>query len=101
MPVSLEVIPLISGGKVSFFSILHCLANGHKIVALANLYPSTKLDGGDDHHQPPEADQDLNSYMYQTVGHEIIPLYEQALGLPLYRQEISGIACDTEKTYQS
>ena len=65
----LNVIALISGGKDSFFSILHCIQNGHRIVALANLYPSNPSDTND-----------LNSYMYQTVGHDIIPLYEDALG---------------------
>ncbi|KAH2141994.1 hypothetical protein KXV68_007084, partial [Aspergillus fumigatus] len=37
----LNVIALISGGKDSLYSILHCIRNGHKVVALANLYPST------------------------------------------------------------
>ena len=36
---SLNVIALISGGKDSFFSLLHCIENGHRIVALANLFP--------------------------------------------------------------
>ncbi|KAF2280851.1 adenine nucleotide alpha hydrolases-like protein, partial [Westerdykella ornata] len=83
---SLNVIVLISGGKDSLFSLLHCLANGHRVVALANLYP-------------PGLDEDLNSYMYQTVGHSLIPLYAAALGLPLYRQEIRGGAVHTEREY--
>ena len=41
----------------------------------------------------------LDSYMYQTIGHAIIPLYEKALGLPLYRQEISGSAINQNKSY--
>jgi len=86
----LKVVALISGGKDSFFSILHCLANGHEVVALANLHPS--LEDG----QRPE---DVDSFMYQTVGHSIIPLYEKALGLPLYRQNISGSAADSNKSY--
>jgi diphthine-ammonia ligase len=71
----LKVIALISGGKDSLYSILHCLKNGHEVVALGNLYP---------------AGNDPDSAMYQTVGHEHINLYEDALGIPLYRQEISG-----------
>lgn len=35
----LNVIALISGGKDSFFSLLHCIAHGHRVVALANLHP--------------------------------------------------------------
>lgn len=89
MTSPLNVIALISGGKDSFFSILHCQANAHTIVALANLYPPHSTTG----------DDDINSYMYQTVGHSVIPLYEQALGIPLYRQEISGKAVNSSRDY--
>ncbi|TLD28371.1 hypothetical protein PspLS_03820 [Pyricularia sp. CBS 133598] len=88
---SLNVIALVSGGKDSFYSLLHCLANGHRVVALANLHP------------PPlpadRADADLNSFMYQTVGHEVIPLYADATGLPLYRHAITGGAGDSRRDY--
>ena len=88
--MALNVIALVSGGKDSFFSILHCLANGHNIVALDNLHPSPSATSDD---------EDLNSYMYQTVGHSVIPLYEQALGIPLYRQEITGKAVNSDRDY--
>ncbi|KAF2169013.1 hypothetical protein M409DRAFT_52985 [Zasmidium cellare ATCC 36951] len=88
---NLNVVALISGGKDSFFSILHCQANGHNVVALANLHPPQVEGAG-------QAD-DLESYMYQTVGHAVIPLYEQALGLPLYRQDIIGGAANQNKSY--
>jgi diphthine-ammonia ligase len=91
MTPKLKVIALISGGKDSFFSILHCVANGHELVALANLYPSS-----DD----PNADgEDINSYMYQTVGHSIIPLYGKALGIALYRQPIVGSHANSNREY--
>ncbi|KAI9889823.1 MAG: hypothetical protein M1814_004925 [Vezdaea aestivalis] len=85
----LRVIALISGGKDSFMSLLHCLANGHRVVALANLYPFNS------------ANEDLESFMYQTVGNHFLPLYESALNTPLYRQEIRGQAIDSKKTYSS
>lgn len=81
---SLNVIALISGGKDSFYSLIHCLRNGHRVVALGNLYPPPP--------QGEDSERDLNSFMYQTVGHTIIPLYAQAVGLPLFRQEIRGSA---------
>ncbi|KAK0665348.1 putative ribonuclease [Cercophora samala] len=124
----LNVIALISGGKDSFYSLLHCRENGHRVVALANLYPSTAAGTGgtgtgrtspsssvsDDAAPPPGPgtttttnttttttippanqeeeegeEEDLNSHMYQTVGHSLIPLYAQATNLPLYRKSIS------------
>lgn len=88
---NLKVVALISGGKDSLFSILHCTANGHDVVALANLHPQLR-DGE-------EGVEDLDSYMYQTVGHAVIVFYEQALGLPLFRQEIAGSALNQDKSY--
>ncbi|KAI0863041.1 hypothetical protein F4860DRAFT_88961 [Xylaria cubensis] len=142
---SLSVIALISGGKDSFYSILHCQANGHRVVALANLYPSETVekavagvelsqprsqhlslssspsrqahhdevstpqslgtsgtqagDGGSEGET--EGETDLNSFMYQTVGHQIIPLYARATGLPLHRQPIVGTAVHHGLSYEN
>lgn len=116
-PECLNVIALISGGKDSFFSLLHCIHHGHRVVALANLFPA---QGDDDASPtalqviypgaPPRAtkspeedgatpDADLNSFMYQTVGHEVIGLYAAATGLPLYRLPIRGSAVRHEREY--
>ncbi|KAK4170114.1 hypothetical protein QBC43DRAFT_559 [Cladorrhinum sp. PSN259] len=147
----LNVIALISGGKDSFFSLLHCRANGHRVVALANLHPavpsrtpaaattpsagttaitadpasaaaisapvlaSTSPDadrvqgvpvgavGGAPGNEADEAQDedghDLNSFMYQTVGHQVIPLYAEATGIPLYRRAIAGGASQHGKDY--
>lgn len=84
----LKVVALISGGKDSLFSILHCIANGHDVVALANLHPALE-----------DLQEDTDSFMYQTIGHKVIPLYEQTLGLPLYRQAIHGTAVDQGRSY--
>lgn len=94
--MSLNVIGLISGGKDSLFSLAHCIQNGHKIVALANLYPGTSDAAGKDKEGP-----DLDSLMYQTVGHSIIPLYEEALGVPLYREPIAGTALQKGRYYET
>ena len=34
-----KVIALLSGGKDSCFNLLHCVANGHELVAVATLQP--------------------------------------------------------------
>lgn len=86
----LKAVALISGGKDSLFSILHCTANGHHVVALANLYP-TEADR--------RSGEDLDSFMYQTVGHSVVPLYGKALGLPLYRRSLTGKAANANKNY--
>ena len=107
MAESLNVIALISGGKDSFFSLLHCIENGHEVVALANLFPpNTQLAGNAADESDvtagsvnDELDHDLDSYMYQTVGHSLVPLFAGALGLPLYRQPITGSAVNSFRSY--
>ncbi|OAF67746.1 hypothetical protein A3Q56_04424 [Intoshia linei] len=85
----MEAVALVSGGKDSTFNIMKCLELKPevKIVALANLYP------------PHDPEDDISSYMYQTVGHELIDLYGQAMGIPLYRAPISGSAVDKNLNY--
>ena|ERR1700733_5897390 len=56
--------------------MMKCVEQGHEIVALANLYP--------------EHDDELDSYMYQSVGHNLIKAYAQCMQLPLYRLPIKG-----------
>lgn len=123
---SLNVIALVSGGKDSFFSVLHCLANGHHVVALANLHPpeiepsttqsttvvrgsrkhGSSADHRNDQHdhasglEDQEDEVDLNSFMYQTVGHQAIPLYAEATGLPLFRRPIVGTTVQSGISYQ-
>lgn len=96
---SLNVIALISGGKDSLFSLLHCIQNGHKIIALANLYPVSGQSHNEGNTSSVLEGEDLNSFMYQTVGHTIVPLYAEALKLPLYRRQISGKAVNTGLEY--
>uniref|UniRef100_A0A096LQQ1 Diphthine--ammonia ligase n=1 Tax=Poecilia formosa TaxID=48698 RepID=A0A096LQQ1_POEFO len=83
----MKVVALISGGKDSCYNMMQCVAAGHKIVALANLRPAhTAID-------------ELDSYMYQTVGHQAIELYADAMELPLYRRTIQGSSLDTSRNY--
>ncbi|CAF4983712.1 unnamed protein product, partial [Rotaria socialis] len=74
------------GGKDSTYNMIECVRHGHEIVALANLHPNKDID-------------ELDSYMYQSVGHEIIDLFAKAMELPLYRAEIKGDAQTTNKEY--
>ncbi|KAK6479100.1 diphthine--ammonia ligase-like [Huso huso] len=83
----MKVVALISGGKDSCYNMMQCVAAGHQIVALANLRPAEN-----------EKDE-LDSYMYQTVGHQAIDLYAEAMDLPLYRRTIVGTSLDIGREY--
>ncbi|AMD18997.1 HBR096Wp [Eremothecium sinecaudum] len=72
----MKFVALVSGGKDSCYNILHCIKNGHSLAALANLHPVN------------ENEQELDSFMFQTVGHDIVSLYGKCTGLPLFRQPI-------------
>ncbi|XP_072479100.1 diphthine--ammonia ligase isoform X3 [Notamacropus eugenii] len=69
--------------------MMQCVAAGHQIVALANLRPAKNQVGSDE----------LDSYMYQTVGHQAVELFAEAMGLPLYRQTIKGTSMETGRMY--
>jgi diphthine-ammonia ligase len=114
-------IALISGGKDSLLSLYHAIVNGYEIVALGNLHPRIETvpvvpsesctvdETGTYIYQPtttvtslgPKAlvSDELDSYMYQTVGHTLLPLYAQCLGLPLYRRAINGRCVNTALDY--
>ncbi|RKP29500.1 hypothetical protein METBISCDRAFT_18456 [Metschnikowia bicuspidata] len=84
----MKFVALISGGKDSFYNILHCIANDHELAALANLHPT---EAGVD---------ELNSFMFQTVGHDIVHHYTECLdGIPLYRRAISGSSANVQLEY--
>ncbi|XP_068019023.1 diphthine--ammonia ligase [Melanerpes formicivorus] len=85
----MRVVALISGGKDSCYNMMQCVAAGHQIVALANLRPAESTGQSDE----------LDSYMYQTVGHHAIDLYAEALDLPLYRGFIKGSSVNTGRVY--
>ncbi|KAH9038864.1 hypothetical protein EDB84DRAFT_1478816 [Lactarius hengduanensis] len=75
----MKYIALLSGGKDSCYNLVHCQKNGHELVAAASLGP--------DHGK-----EELDSYLYQTVGQDAIQFVVRALGVPLYRRVIGGSA---------
>lgn len=74
----MKVVALVSGGKDSCYAMMKCIQYGHQIVALANLLPAD------------DSVDELDSYMYQTVGHQIIVSYAECIGVPLFRRRIRG-----------
>ena len=72
---------------------------------LANLHPPARASQTDQDVTSPDAlddeEEDMNSFMYQTVGHQIIPRYADALEIPLYRRELRGSAVQTGRYYDT
>ena len=60
-----------------------------QVVVLGNLLP---LDAETD---------ELDSWMYQTVGHQLIGAYAAATGLPLLRRHIYGSSIHTVRLHSS
>ncbi|CBQ69413.1 conserved hypothetical protein [Sporisorium reilianum SRZ2] len=84
----MKVVGLLSGGKDSCYNLIHCVQQGHELVALATL-------------APPGSKDELDSYMYQTVGHDAVHLVAEAMQLPLYRRIIKGTAINQRAEYGS
>ncbi|KAK7396131.1 hypothetical protein VNO78_16922 [Psophocarpus tetragonolobus] len=89
MALTMKVVALVSGGKDSCYAMMKAMHYGNQIVALANLMP---LDDSVD---------ELDSYMYQTVGHQIIVRYAECMGLPLFRRRIQGSSRHQELGYKA
>ena len=83
--LAMEVVALISGGKDSCYNIMHCVELGHKIVALGNIQPFIA--------------EEIDSFMYQSVGSEAVEMLAHAIGVPLYRVMTKGVTKQTELFY--
>ncbi|KAG6903505.1 hypothetical protein C0995_005528 [Termitomyces sp. Mi166 len=84
----MKYLALLSGGKDSCFNLLHCAKNDHELVAAASLGPGA-------------GKEELDSYLYQTVGQDVIELVARALEVPLYRRVITGTAVEQGSEYGS
>ncbi|KAJ7129533.1 hypothetical protein C8R44DRAFT_700368 [Mycena epipterygia] len=82
----MKYVALLSGGKDSCYNLLHCERNGHELISAASLGPEP-------------GKEELDSYMYQTVGQDAIELVARALDVPLYRRVISGHAVEQGSEY--
>lgn len=87
----MKVVALVSGGKDSTFNMLHCVLNGHEVVAMANLRPPSTAES-----------DEMDSFMYQTVGHSALDSYSECMGgIPMYRGEIKGTSKVQTLEYKS
>jgi uncharacterized protein (TIGR00290 family) len=83
----MRVCALVSGGKDSVFCMMECARLGHEVVALANLHPAAA------------GVQELDSHMFQTVGHNAVVALSQCMGLPLFRIATLGKAVQANVSY--
>jgi diphthine-ammonia ligase len=73
----MKFIGVISGGKDSILAIHLLVEEGHELVCLANLYPADRVS-------------ELDSYMYQCAGTEVIDAIGECFELPLIRRPMDG-----------
>lgn len=76
----MKVVALLSGGKDSILSLVMAYRYHHEPVVAANIAPSLSVQQ--------EGDHELDSYMYQTVGHEAVEDLVSCLGIPLRRATV-------------
>ncbi|EDO08073.1 putative Diphthine--ammonia ligase [Babesia bovis T2Bo] len=79
----MKLISLISGGKDSIYSIVLAQNQGHEVIMLGHLAPK--------HNE-----NELDSFMYQTIGHNIVPAIAQCLDIPLIERRIIGTPVVTD-----
>ncbi|KAG0709763.1 hypothetical protein DFH29DRAFT_1012164 [Suillus ampliporus] len=84
----MHYVALLSGGKDSCYNLSHCNAHGHHLIAAATLSPQSGKD-------------EIDSYLYQTVGQDAIEFVARALDVPLYRRVIQGDAIEQNAEYGS
>lgn len=89
----MKYVALLSGGKDSCFNLLHCKKNGHQLVAVASLAPEAGKGRPlslQTHATQNCLPDEIDSYLYQTVGQDGISLIADALRVPLHRRIIHG-----------
>lgn len=80
----MRVVGLASGGKDSCYALLKAAAHAHTVVALA-------------HIEPPADEPD--SWMYQSVASNAVPLLAEALDLPLFTRKTNASAKSRQLAY--
>lgn len=86
----MKFVGLLSGGKDSCYNIMKCIEYGHELVCLGNLHPplSSEVEG------------EMNSYMYQTAGYNMLKYIAICMNKPLITKELSGCAIQQSLDYQ-
>ncbi|ETI50709.1 hypothetical protein L917_05528 [Phytophthora nicotianae] len=86
----MQVVALVSGGKDSCYAMMECVRFGHEIVCLAHLHPPSELSADD---------AEIDSFMFQSIGHQTVELVAESMELPLISETITGTAVTTDINY--
>ncbi|KAE9042805.1 hypothetical protein PR003_g3608 [Phytophthora rubi] len=86
----MQMVALVSGGKDSCYAMMECVRFGHEIVCLAHLHPPAELSADD---------AEIDSFMFQSVGHQTVAVIAQSMELPLVSETITGTAVKTDIDY--
>ena len=89
----MRVVALLSGGKDSVYCAARARALGHDVVAAANLHPPAGSAG-----EPPA--QEMDSFTFQTVGHQAVAGIAACMGVPLFRRAITGGSLNQDLQYR-
>tara|TARA_B100000674_G_scaffold143736_1_gene113330 strand:+ start:34 stop:2289 length:2256 start_codon:yes stop_codon:yes gene_type:complete len=89
----MRVVALLSGGKDSVYCAARARALGHEVVAAANLHPPAGPAG-----EPPV--QEMDSFTFQTVGHQAVAGIAACMGVPLFRRAITGGSLNQDLQYR-
>lgn len=80
----MRFIALISGGKDSLFTIHKLRQQNHTLMGLLYMHDTSSS---------------IDSYMFQSVGHELIDCFSTCLNVPLYKFNTSSRSINTTLTY--
>ncbi|GLE02558.1 hypothetical protein PINS_up011396 [Pythium insidiosum] len=88
----MKLVALVSGGKDSCYAMMESVRVGHEIVCIAHLRPPLHL--GDD-------DAEIDSFMFQSVGHNVVRMIAECMDVPLVEGTITGTAVTTDIDYSA
>lgn len=63
----MKFVALLSGGKDSVYNVVECVGMGHELLCVGNLH------GPKAANEVLGAPTEIDSFMYQSVGIEIVP----------------------------
>lgn len=81
----MKFVGLVSGGKDSIYAICKLVNEGHNLQALLHIQSNRKT---------------IDSYMFQTVGTELIECYKSCLSVPLFIFKTDGNALNLKLEYE-